>query len=738
MGSRREEERNEKIIRGLMKLPPNRRCINCNSVGPQYVCTNFWTFVCMTCSGIHREFTHRVKSVSMSKFNSEEVEALQNGGNQRARDIYLKDWDLQRQRLPNSSNANKIREFIKSVYVDRKYVGQKTSDQPPRDIQSPRNHGDNKRRPSSYHSYSESPPYDYQYEDRRYGKQVAATLARKPDSDRGFFVRKTSSFIFSPGRLSDQTFEDRFANEGSAPRVSDYSVSSGGDTFKSGTGSPNFQKDVFGSPNSQPQTDFFSEDTHRQRSNLFVDPNSKKYAAGILHPQRTKSMGSFGSIDDNSMFVKSYNSGIGLDVVSEPEKSAGSHHDKASNVSQSSVPVNYGGLDLFNAPETSASPPIDLFQLPATSSVSSENVFQPLASLMPACSVSQSSVPVNYGGLDLFNAPETSASPPIDLFQLPATSTVSSENVFQPLASLMPHGNLYQPSPSIPSVDLFSGNSEQPLAASFGGKLPKLPVPKSEGWSMSDIPQPAASGPVSKNLSSDVMPSDGNLPVKFDQLQPPNTTRQWPLFENSSALSSSVISSEWQEGLHVGLSSAAANSTQSWNAFTYSAESLSTETQVAAYNHSSATSLHLGVGVSERLDNDGFQTAALQAGFPAANLPNGDGIAPAYAPMGEKQLNAADRKSTNPFDLPYDSELEQSAMFLDMSSLQTALPNAQSPSTFIGGVSQPWFPQNSVTPYIPGTTQGGLAYMSGQAPSSQSSNVPNQGPFASVGGNPFA
>jgi hypothetical protein len=32
MGSRREEERNEKIIRGLMKLPPNRKCINYNSV----------------------------------------------------------------------------------------------------------------------------------------------------------------------------------------------------------------------------------------------------------------------------------------------------------------------------------------------------------------------------------------------------------------------------------------------------------------------------------------------------------------------------------------------------------------------------------------------------------------------------------------------------------------------------------------------------------------------------------
>ena len=33
----------------------------------------------MSCS---REFTHRVKSVSMAKFTSQEVDALQNGGNQ--------------------------------------------------------------------------------------------------------------------------------------------------------------------------------------------------------------------------------------------------------------------------------------------------------------------------------------------------------------------------------------------------------------------------------------------------------------------------------------------------------------------------------------------------------------------------------------------------------------------------------------------------------------------------------
>lgn len=204
------------------------------------------------------------------------------------------------------------------------------------------------------------------------------------------------------------------------------------------------------------------------------------------------------------MSVKLYNSDIGLDVFSEPEQNVGSHHNKASSFSQLSVPVNYGGPDLFNV-----------------------------------C--------------------DTSASRPIYLLQLPATSAVSSENVFQPAASLMQHGNLYQPSPSIPSVDLFAGISQQPPAASSGGKSPESLVPKNEEWAMFYIPQHAASGPVTKPA---VMPSDGDLSVMFDQLQSLNRIMQCPRFENSSALSSSVKSSQWQAGLHDGRSSTAANCTQ--------------------------------------------------------------------------------------------------------------------------------------------------------------------------------
>lgn len=49
-GRLKEDERNERAIRGLLKLPENRRCINCNSL----VCLLALTLSC--CSFVGCEF----------------------------------------------------------------------------------------------------------------------------------------------------------------------------------------------------------------------------------------------------------------------------------------------------------------------------------------------------------------------------------------------------------------------------------------------------------------------------------------------------------------------------------------------------------------------------------------------------------------------------------------------------------------------------------------------------------
>ncbi|GAB2295845.1 hypothetical protein Dimus_029998 [Dionaea muscipula] len=225
--------------------------------GPQYVCINFWTFVCMRCSVIHRELTHRVKSVSVSKFTSDEIEALQKGGNQRAREMYMKYCGP---RLPDCSD-DELQGFIEGIYGDEKSPGGKNSEKPPSDLQSlDINIEKETRRGSSYHSFSQSPPYNFQYEKRK-NRRHGDALTRKPGSDRGLYERKASSPAYnaryspsyapyspsySPYSPGPRAYEERSAKEGSNSRNSYDSMSSGGDQYRSSPQSPNSQKDYSG------------------------------------------------------------------------------------------------------------------------------------------------------------------------------------------------------------------------------------------------------------------------------------------------------------------------------------------------------------------------------------------------------------------------------------------------------------------------------------------------------------
>nr|XP_016433754.1 PREDICTED: probable ADP-ribosylation factor GTPase-activating protein AGD14 [Nicotiana tabacum] len=754
MSSRREEERNEKIIRGLMKLPPNRRCINCNSLGPQYVCTNFWTFVCMTCSGIHREFTHRVKSVSMSKFTSQEVEALQKGGNQRAREIYLTNWDPQRQWLPNNSNVDKVRDFIKNVYVEKRYAGAQSSDKPPRDTQNLRSHEDEMRRASSYHSYSQSPPYDFQYEERRYGKH-APVLSRKPGSDRGL-EGKVSSFL-SPSRLSDHMYEDRFANERSNLRASDYSVSSGGDPFRSEAQSPSFQKGM-GSPLSDTSRDISYEDVR----------HAKKDAGRMSRAQRTASSGSFESFDSNSLSFKSVNS-VGLgDATSESKQTIEIRSSKLStfpSLPRSSALGNSDAPDLFNSPSVPQ---------PAPPTVSTKS-------------------------------------------QLPVSLPNASMDLFQPSVSTGQIGNSHQPSRTLPpsSLDIFSEVPNLPSAASADEKPSCEVTSKNEGWATFDMPQHAAttgmeqftltptpayghnsfdflpnktqqqSGVTSTKNTLDVVPERNDGWATFDMpqhialtgsnnftsnkiqlegdsqpnLDPTFSVMQWPSPVGSAPHGPSVRDStacalnlSMPASFHGGVQNVEATpsgrNTALWNAFEVSTDHLALKSvpsskEQVVMNHDLVDDQYMGLRGAENAAVGQTQRAVLDSGYPIPSLSSyvsasssGLSILPVATGV---HSHASEQKSNNPFDFPYDADMECSNMpqYWDMSSLQAALPSDEMPTSFVGDVTESWFPQNPATAYVPSVQQGTL-FVSSQPAGNTISNVSTHGPVAPIGGNPFA
>lgn len=323
MGSRlKEDEKNEKAIRSLLRKTPNRRCINCNSLGPQYVCLNFWTFVCTQCSGIHREFTHRVKSVSMSKFTSQEVANLESGGNERGREIYFKDWDSQRQPLPDSSNVDRLREFIKMVYVDKRFSGERPL---PRPRGGDREETYDNRRPEprpNYRADSRSPPYEDRYDERpSAGRRSNAGYDDRRFDDRGRFdERARFDEKRSPGRFETdrnrydknyndarryddrpryeardrQHYEDRY-NEGLDRRFEDRFANERGNRNYGGSSPPPIRpvKEILGEDVPPLRVENHGNQTNGGRE------LEKSHSSQDGQGQRFGSSSSFGSVDGN-------------------------------------------------------------------------------------------------------------------------------------------------------------------------------------------------------------------------------------------------------------------------------------------------------------------------------------------------------------------------------------------------------------------------------------------------------
>ena len=115
------EEKYQKILKDCQKKPENKGCFDCVSRGNQYVVLNFNTFVCTTCSGIHREMQHKIKSVGMSTFSIDEIKAVAAGGNAVAKASWMAKHGPNDPQMPSEGETDKIRSFIKAKYQAKRW-----------------------------------------------------------------------------------------------------------------------------------------------------------------------------------------------------------------------------------------------------------------------------------------------------------------------------------------------------------------------------------------------------------------------------------------------------------------------------------------------------------------------------------------------------------------------------------------------------------------------------------------
>ncbi|XP_068583051.1 arf-GAP with dual PH domain-containing protein 2-like isoform X1 [Cebidichthys violaceus] len=85
-------DRNNKILLGLVRQPGNNICADCGVPEPDWASYTLGIFVCLNCSGIHRNlpYVSRVKSIRLDLWDDSLVQFMRERGNSAAKALYEK------------------------------------------------------------------------------------------------------------------------------------------------------------------------------------------------------------------------------------------------------------------------------------------------------------------------------------------------------------------------------------------------------------------------------------------------------------------------------------------------------------------------------------------------------------------------------------------------------------------------------------------------------------------------
>ncbi|KAK8799526.1 hypothetical protein WA158_006075 [Blastocystis sp. Blastoise] len=115
----------KKILDGLMKKDYNKVCADCGSKGPRWASATLGTFICIRCSGVHRNLGVHisfVRSTNLDSWKPEHIKNMQKWGNKRANAYWEYHLPKDYPRPNEQSTMGELEKFIRAKYEMKKWA----------------------------------------------------------------------------------------------------------------------------------------------------------------------------------------------------------------------------------------------------------------------------------------------------------------------------------------------------------------------------------------------------------------------------------------------------------------------------------------------------------------------------------------------------------------------------------------------------------------------------------------